>query len=369
MTSAADVGASRAMKPAIYIHIGMHKTGTTSIQATFYANRRRLLRHDINYFGIAENHSQTLFPLFCDRPHAYIKNRRSGIDTEAKAARKNAATAYTLRRSLEKNRCSRFVISGEALSALSPAGVARLKATLAPYAAQMRIVAYLREPYGYMTSAVQQRLRDGETYEDLIAKPPLPNYRKRLSGYFESFGREQIEIRVFDPEHFAGADLIADFLTAIDAPAALARELPALRRNVALSLEAAWLMNAANKRYRRHSAAAPNPALFADLPELLAAIPGQRFALPPKVYAAAAPVIDEDLAWLHRQLGQTLFTRATPTERAAPRWNEETVAALAVLINDLAHRTAGWGHRWQDAGAFIAGLAPRFRNPYGGRAD
>lgn len=345
------------MKSNIYIHIGVHKTGTTSIQATFYENRRKLKRHDINYFGIGENHSGTLYPLFCDAPHNYHVNRRAGIDTETKAARKNAATARALRRALEANRCSRFVISGEDLSELSPAGIARLKQTLAPHAARMRVIVYVREPYDYITSAFQQRLRRGSTYDELVANPPKPRYRMRLSRFIEAFGREQVDIRLFEPARFVDGDLIADFLAAIEAPPAVTKELTVRRRNEALSLEAARLIKEVNKRYPLDQSKRLNPARAVDLPRLLAAIPGQKFACPPEVYAAVALAVDRELHWLRRLLGEDLFKQPPPPTLSAPQWNEETIAALAIVINELAQRSAGKRGRWQEARAFIAGIA------------
>lgn len=356
------------MKADIYIHIGVHKTGTSSIQAALYGNRRKLQRHDINYLGIDENHSTTLFPLFCDAPEKYWINRRAGIDTAAKAARKNAATARALRRALDGNRCSRFVISGEALSVLSTAGVVRLQQTLSRYATRIRVIVYLREPYSYITSAFQQRLRQGETYEGLIAKGPLPNYRARLSSYIEVFGREALDIRVFDQDRFVDGNLIADFLCAIGAPPAIAKELPVRHLNTALSLEAAWLLNEVNKRYPVVLGERPDPARAAGLLRLLAEIPGQKFTLPSQVYAAAAPAVERDLRWLRDLLGEDPFERPAPAGPSAPQWNEETIAALAHLINELAV-CATWRRRWNDAKAFAADLARRTPRLFGRNGD
>ena len=212
-----------------------------------------------------------MYPLFCDAPHKYIQNLRAGIDNEAKAARKNAATERALRRALKANRCSGIVISGEALSNLSPAGVGRLKAALAPYAARFRVIAYVRDPYGYMTSAFQEHLREGADYDQLVAKPPLPHYRARLSRFIDVFGRDQVDIRIFDQAHFVGGDLITDFLSAIEADPSVAADLKVIRRNEGLSLEAAWLIKAANQLHPRSEKLRANPARAVKLPHVLAA--------------------------------------------------------------------------------------------------
>lgn len=355
------------MKSTIYIHIGVHKTGSSSIQAALYENRRKLARHDIHYFGIAENHSETLYPLFCDAPHKYAFNQRAGVDSEEKAARKNAATARALRRALAANRCSRFVISAEGLSYLSPAGIDRLKQALAPYAARMRVIAYVREPYDYITSAFQQRLRVGETYEQVMANPPRPQYRVRLSRFIEAFGRERVDIRVFEPDRFVGGNLIADFLAAIEAPPALVEELPLRRINEALSFEAAWLLNEVNKRYPQDRDKLLNAARSIFLPQLLAAIPGQKFACRPEIYAAAAPAVEQELAWLRQVLGEPVFAGTPPAGLSTPQWSEQTVAAMALLINGLAKRPTGMSGVWQEAGDWLAGVARQLTASLGRR--
>ncbi len=323
------------MKANIYIHIGLHKTGTTSIQATFFKNRQKLLAHGINYLPLGENHSVILYPLFISAPHRYRPNRLAGIDTIEKAAKKNAATERTLRRALQSNRCGSIVISGEDLSQLPRQGLRRLKDMLALHAARFRVIVYIRDPYSAVTSMFQQRLRRGQTAEEIIAVPPRPHY-PRIGAAIEVFGRENVDIRKFDPARLVDGDLIADFLAAIDAAPALARELDVVRANVSLSHEATCLLHEINKHFREGKRGMPHRGRSADLPTWLAAIPGQPFRCPPELFVAAQPLIDEDLRWLRERLGEPVFAeRSLPTEVAAPSWSKETLSAIALLLNDL----------------------------------
>lgn len=323
------------MQANIYIHIGLHKTGTTSIQATFFKNRRKLLAHGINYLPLSENHSVTLYPLFIDAPHRYRPNRLAGIDTVEKAAKKNAATERALRHTLDSNTCGSLVISGEDLSRLATEDLQRLRDRLAPYAARFRVIVYIRDPYSTVTSIFQQRLRRGQTAEQIIAAPPRPHY-PRIGAALELFGRENVDIRRFDPARFINGDLIADFLAAIEASPALAKDLDAVRANVSLSHEATYLLNAINNHYRESKHGMPDRDRPVDLPKWLAAIPGQPFRCPPEFLLAAQPLIDEDLRWLREQLGEPMFPdRPIPSE-VPPYWSEETLSAIALLLNDLA---------------------------------
>lgn len=327
------------MKATVYLHIGVHKTGTTSIQATLFKNRIQLRNHAINYLAISQNHSETLYPLVCDNPHLYHVNRSVGIDTEEKAASRNAAVDKALRHELETNTCSRLVISGEDLIQLTPGGIERLKQKLLPFAAGFRVVVYVREPYAFINSAFQQRLRAGFTYEQLIANPPLPRYR-RIRKFIQIFGREHVDIRVFEPTRFVNGDLISDFLAAVGADPDLAKTLEILRVNQALCHEAALLLNEANKRHPRGQDGLANPDRAADLPQWLAIVVGERFQCPSAVFAAAQPKLADDLQWLHTVIGEPVFTTPAQREEPAPSWNGETLTSLSSLINDLAKSIA-----------------------------
>jgi hypothetical protein len=323
------------MKTNITIHIGLHKTGTTSIQATLFKNRDKLRKRGVSYFSLNENHSETLYPLFLSEPHLYRQNRLAGIDTPQKAARKNAATERALRRELAKNRSEHFVISGEDISMLPKDAIVRLRDMLTPYAHSIRIVAYVREPIDVITSNVQARLRLGETYEQIVAAPPYPGYGF-IRPFIQVFGRAGVDIRIFDPARFTGGDLITDFLSAIGTDPAAARELEIVRTNEAVSTEAALLINEVNKHFLQTARHAPNPGRAANLADLLKTIPGTRFACPVEAVIAAEPLYREDLNWLRETLGGDPFPPQPKCESVSPRWEPESIEALAILINDLA---------------------------------
>ncbi len=66
------------------IHIGMHKTGTTSIQAALHGARDALAERGVLYPDLGPNHSHPLVSIFCGAPLDYYVNFYSGIDTPEK---------------------------------------------------------------------------------------------------------------------------------------------------------------------------------------------------------------------------------------------------------------------------------------------
>lgn len=332
------------MKATIYLHIGLHKTGTSSIQTTLFNNRKKLLAHDINYAPLGDdpNHSVILLPLFRQAPHRYRANRLAGIDTREKAAKKNVASLAALRRALEANRSASIVFSGEGIAGIPAKRLQGLRAELEPFATHFRVIAYVRDPYSAANSMIQQRVRRGQTYREIVAAPPYLRY-SRIAASIKVFGRENVDIRMFDPAHFVHGDLIADFLAAIGAAPELAKQLKVARTNVALSHEAAYLLHEINKHSPRDEKISPDLIKRPDLLKWLEQIPGQPYRCPPELLKAARPGIALELKWLRKVLGEKVFPERPTFSEAPPRWGEETVTALALVLNELAKRDARKG--------------------------
>jgi len=289
----------------------------------------------------------------------------AGVDTEAKAARRNAAVNAALLRELGRNTCSRFITSGEDLLALKPDAIAQLKQKLAPFAGDFRVIVYVREPYSYINSTFQQRSRAGATWQQIIAEPPLPRYR-RIQKFIDVFGRDHVDIRVFERGRFVNGDLIADFLSAIGAEPELARALGPVAANQSLSHEAALILDAVNNRYPNSKEGKPHPERCPDIADLLRAVAGQAFRCPRAAFVGTWPKIVRDLEWLREALGERVFSTDLPQEHDLPQgWSDETLASLATLINGLANRNrANWMRRFggSDAGpARSVGFLRRWR--------
>jgi hypothetical protein len=330
------------MRPTIYIHAGMHKTGTTSIQATLFHNRRRLLRHDVNYLSIAQNHSDMLMTLLREDAHRWGVNIRLGIDTEQKVARYRAAIDAALRRELSRNTCSKVIISGEEILAFSPEATAALKDKLAPYADDIRVIVYVREPYSYISSAFAEQLRHGRDWDELLGRAGGPNYR-RIAKLIDVFGRDHVDIRVFDRKRFPGGDLLADFCLAIGVDPDLLRGLAPVIANEGLSHEATLIFAALNRVYPTGRHEPLNRNVDPNIVTLLQSIKGRTFRCPRVVMERLQPKVEKDVAWLNDAIGEAVFSAELPPDEDIPQgWSDEAVQSLAVALNDLA-KSRRWG--------------------------
>ncbi|NDY93098.1 hypothetical protein [Ideonella livida] len=138
------------------LHVGLHKTGSSSIQETLYRNASLRGAHYLDLgeanasgmvkllFGGAEQASQT--PLA----------RQQGDEAARDLARKRLDRALA-----EVGPADTVIFSAEALSRLSIHGLQALQAALAPQFQSIEVVGYVRDMPGFMASAFQQRVKGG----------------------------------------------------------------------------------------------------------------------------------------------------------------------------------------------------------------
>lgn len=294
----------RAPAPArrALLHLGMHKTGSTSIQQTFagYADERT------EYLDLGKA-NQSAFLSRCFDPQAKARLFASP-DPERRAFGREQARAR-LRMALEGTTRS-VILSGEDLWKLpTRAACEDCVAFLRASVPQVDALAYVRAPESYARTMFQQTLRTrplrlGEA--DLV-----PPYRSRAENWIAALGASP-EFVLFHRDAFHGGDLILDFAHRAGIDAARAPR-PARVANVSLSAEATALL------YLLRHADGPTPEEAGPrrmaenrLLLLLYDFGSTSFALAPDVVARSLERRAADIAWMEARLG-----RSFPAERAA----------------------------------------------------
>jgi tetratricopeptide (TPR) repeat protein len=323
------------MRTKFYIHIGVHKTGTKSIQHMLADNRSTLLTYGINSFPGDRNHGPTLISLLADYPHGDTRNIRKHLDTPEKAVSFNESKRHEIVKTLRRNRAPKMVISGEGLSGLWPAEIERLKEMLAPYASSYRIIVYVRDPYEYANSAYLQWIKSGSILgeEDRI---PLTNYRRKLERYINAFGRENVDIRIFNPQRFVGGDLVSDFLVALGESPDVVQSLDVVRANVSMSHEAALILSETNREIPILLDRSANRERAFGFHSYVVEIEGEKFTIDPNAYLKHEPNIAADIEWLHQLIGESVFGQAKPRPASSPRWSEATAGSIKRVVDEMA---------------------------------
>lgn len=295
------------------LHIGTPKTGTTSIQATLFHNRKKLLKDGINYFNLTMTH-HAVAQMFDSKD----KSRSKLINHES--ITKPDQTKPILLTEIKKNRSKYFVISSESLGMLKEAGVRELKKFLAPHFDAFKIISYVRNPYEYASSAAQQLIKAGAVHETLYkntlkkgshpgAGSLSPQYKRRIVAYNNLFGKENVIVREFSRPTLKNQDVIDDFFEAAFNYSATLKNIKKLNQNDSLDQSLIKTIGALNKSIPTMKHGAKNPDRSQWLVLRLKQF-SEKTNFKNKKYIAHGlnldaftSVIKNDLDWLHKEFG------------------------------------------------------------------
>ena len=153
------------MPKAIYLHLGLHKTATTSFQATCASNGDELLRQGFLYplftCGVSDiapfdNHSIPLFSLFTKNPERYPVNIRLGLNNLDQIHHSYHEQLQAVLHSPKD-----LILSAEDISSLEIDEIHQLMVYLKKSGRDIHPIAAVRHPYTYHCSQLQQQIKDG----------------------------------------------------------------------------------------------------------------------------------------------------------------------------------------------------------------
>lgn len=191
----------------LYIHIGLHKTGSTFLQFCLDANRRQLAGLGYAYPQVGADDPARYQHL------ALVRAIEAGdVATPAGIVRDAFATAANV------------VLSAERFSPIS----ARNEETLARWldlcrreGQDVRAIVYVRRQDLYAQSLYRHAVRAPETrltltFHDYLAqRPPRLDYWKLLQPWHRLVGPGNLVVRPYERGQWQDGDLLADFLQVI----------------------------------------------------------------------------------------------------------------------------------------------------------
>ncbi len=185
----------------IYLHIGVHKTGSSSIQETFYKNVE--IVEELGYLYPKKwilNHGFVFFPMFAEHPEKHLSNLRKNRTNEECVAI-NEENRKNILEELNEFKGEKVVFSGEDISPMPYDKVVKLKEYLNEIMpnAEIKVIICTREISGYATSYVQQRAKAGGK-KNAIQTALVNNkiYKPRLEKFIEIFGKNSITSYKFE---------------------------------------------------------------------------------------------------------------------------------------------------------------------------
>ncbi len=258
-------------KPALYLHAGQHKTGSSAIQNYLYERRDALPGVQYLYKDRA-NASMWMLAAFKADLDALPKYQHKGHSV-AHLAKIRRRARKRLERAIAAITEPRAVLSAEAVSLFTQEEMLDLQAFLAPHFSSITVLLYVRPMKSRLESAFQEKLKHRHAAFD---EPFRLNYFRRASALAAAFGRDNLRIFRFDSRLFPRGDVVCHFLTELGLP--LPESDSDTDANLGLSLPAVQLLYAYRQRYR-----SPSRQDLAVLARL-SALPGPPFRFHSALY-------------------------------------------------------------------------------------
>lgn len=282
-----------------WIHIGMPKTGSTSIQGHL-AKRRRGTGWRYIAIGKLANMNREMHAMFGTQPERWYWFKKQGMSRE-EIQEQGALMRDRLAKAITRSKAENLILSSEALSLIRPRGIRALRDFLKPLCDEIKIVGYVRPPTGFTISSFQQAVKNGA---HSFSRVEGPMYRFRFEKYDKIFGRKNVILRKFDSSAFKDGCIVVDFceLLGIEPPQAGEVE----RLNESLSREACGILYAYHKFGPGYGVGADVIRENSYLIRPLLAMEGPRFRFSREFLQGATENLEDDVAWMEQRLGASL---------------------------------------------------------------
>jgi hypothetical protein len=230
----------------IYLHIGLPKTGTSSIQSFLLDNRDNLLHKGFLY-PLAGRPNASSFPQIRVGHHKLAHEL-----TQEETGILPSSVWADVQQEIKTLGSENVIISAEYFTLiLESEKISNLKNYLSEY--ETKIVIYLRRQDDYLTSLYCEKVKMGLescTLQEFIKQnKPYGNYYNLLQMWCQYFGQENLIIRVYEKSQFKNG-LINDFLNSIGFPLEASQmkyNYFSLSSNVSQSRKATKIMQRLNK--------------------------------------------------------------------------------------------------------------------------
>jgi len=249
----------------IFLHIGLEKTGTSSIQRFFRLNREALKKQSILYSLAAgnENH-MALAAAAQDERKADDLRLIYELDSPLKIREFRVRLSENLSAEVAQSRCSTLVLSGEHCSSrlTSPQEVETLIQFLSAVSGDITVIVYLRRQDEFLCSTYSTDVKSGHTGAMRVPGPELRknryDYDLLLDRWCSAVGRERLICKIYEPDRFANSDVVADFAQTIRLPFVGNYQRPR-RINESLDISTLEFLRLFNMTVPRFKNKKPNP--------------------------------------------------------------------------------------------------------------
>lgn len=256
------------------LHIGLEKTGTTSIQYLLSQNRELLLKSGC--LVSASSNSGNNYHLAIA---SYAKFRNDGLTKQLGIKSQQELDAFrakklkALQNEILETKPQKVILTSEHFQSrlLGPQDIQLLKTSLESIGLKnFKVLLYLRDPLKIVMSHHGMAIKKGVHVTDDFYRPEHPrishiiDHQKTLQNWQAVFGRDAMDVRIY-PEGRGGDVLLNDFLQACEIPSSALDMSKQEVRNINLSASALTALNRINASSNKVRVLAEDRWLFHKL--------------------------------------------------------------------------------------------------------
>ena len=313
------------------LHIGMHKTGSTSIQYTLQnLPSKGPIQYAVNG---PPNHSGIMAVLFSDDPTKFGFFARQG-NTPADIDELKKHHKRRMIRTIKRSTAFTLVFSAEVMTSkhFAQNGPRRIRTFLEPYFEKFHVVGYVRGPKSNASSKAQEQLKT--MYADIDATRLVPDYKLALESWLHTFSDQKVTLKPWKTNTFPEGNVVLDFAQTIGLE--LAKDQTIWKRD-SLCLEAVALLYA--DRIENGPVAKNREAVRANLRmyDRLCLMKGRKFVLSDKFIDPAIEARRSSIRWVEDYLGEKLEEDASETNPSVIERPEQLLAIAEASETKLHH--------------------------------
>lgn len=327
----------------IYLHIGLHKTGSSSIQVSLSKSRVALKKYGYLYPVFKKgqenihNHSIPFYSLFTNNPLKYHINIAGGSNTLNKVEQLHKEYIEQFKNQINTFGGENLIISGEDISRLSAAQLQNLNFFLLEQVGQqakIHVIVFVRNPLYAIQSRIQEGVKHGKTLIETNSTVTLEHkhFKRIFSQLFEVFSKNEVMIVQFENAIKHPNGLVGDFLTTISAPTHLNNEIKYTHANKSISHEALVIQSAINNILPKFIDGENNPLLIGFVRRLIFEIPGEKIILSNDIYQKIWELAQPDIEWLNQNF-HIQYTQ--PIKKTIPNsilWSQDSLEYITRIL-------------------------------------
>ena len=285
------------------IHFGVHKTGSSSIQATLFGTRANRVAGYVH--GGTANGSQLVRDAFATRGASW-HSRANGAAISLPALRRLAGRLrWHMAIRAARAKSDRLILSAEAIAHFHDADLATLLDAVRAVSPSPVFLGYVREPVGFLRSAFQEKIKTklGAGFEFAPDRPRRLNLHGLIERLDAAVGADNVRVFAFDRALFPQGDVVRHFLeqAGIDPSSVTIR-----RVNEGLSMLGVKALYTYRRLRVANDLTLRDPRSRAAFVAELADLGGEAFALHPEIEARIAADNTALFDWSETRLGQRL---------------------------------------------------------------